>query len=201
VLADTRPSWRPTLYASFAFGCATTCSKPAGSLTDFADDESAMRINSNPFAFVTAAHLRTQQTRRQPERCAEAKWRLAQALYTRNWDVQRVFDLYLIIDSLMRLPANLEHEVWDKIHELCGSTTMRYISSAERFGREEGLEQGLAKGRREALREVLARQLTKRFGPLASEVQARLQAADAGQLEAWVEAVLDADSVEEVFAR
>jgi len=62
---------------------------PIANFTDFASEEPALLADPNPFALVTAAHMLTQQTRKPPELRAEAKWRLAQVLYTRNWDAQR----------------------------------------------------------------------------------------------------------------
>ena len=47
---------------------------------------------------------------------------------------------------------------------------------------------------------MLARLLTRRFGVSATEVDARLQAATLEQLEAWIDRILDADSVDALFA-
>jgi hypothetical protein len=46
---------------------------------------------------------------------------------------------------------------------------------------------------------MLARQLTHRFGPLPDWAEVRLREADVVQLEAWADAVLDAESLAEVF--
>ena len=46
---------------------------------------------------------------------------------------------------------------------------------------------------------MLTRFLTKRFGPLDEVTRERLQNAEVGQIEAWSDRVLDAESIEEVF--
>ncbi len=44
------------------------------------------------------------------------------------------------------------------------------------------------------------RQLNKRFGPLSPEAAQRLQAATPEQLELWTDRILDAPSLDAVFA-
>lgn len=67
-------------------------------------------------------------------------------------------------------------------------------------GREQGLEQGRQKARLEGEGTILRRQLTRRFGPLPQNVLDRLDRADAHELEAWADRVIDATSLDEVFA-
>jgi hypothetical protein len=59
-------------------------------------------------------------------------------------------------------------------------------------GRSEGRREGRNEGRSDGMAAVLLRQLTRRFGPLAPEVVARVRAASPAQLEAWCDRVLDA---------
>ena len=62
---------------------------------------------------------------------------------------------------------------------------------------QEGIVKGIPVG--EAL--LLRRQLTRRFGPVPGWVEAKLAGAEPAQLEAWGERVLDAPSLEGVFAQ
>jgi hypothetical protein len=86
----------------------------------------------------------------------------------------------------MRLPADLEAELWRDIQEWERSDSMPYVTSVERIG--------LERGRREGESLLLARLLTKRFGPLPEQIQERLAQASTAQLEAWAEAAFDAPS-------
>ncbi len=70
---------------------------------------------------------------------------------------------------------------------------MSYVSILERRGIEKGIEEGE--------RGVLIRQLTRRFGPLDDSTLARLQHANAADLERWVDNIMDAETLDEVFAR
>lgn len=67
-------------------------------------------------------------------------------------------------------------------------------------GREEGLARGLAKGREEGRMQVLEHQLTLKFGPLPEHVRTRIEQATLIDLEQWLERVLFAGSLDEVFA-
>jgi predicted transposase YdaD len=58
-------------------------------------------------------------------------------------------------------------------------------------GRQEGEQKGEAK--------MLTRQLTQRFGDLSSGVREKISAAGLDELELWIDRVLDARSLEDVF--
>jgi hypothetical protein len=47
---------------------------------------------------------------------------------------------------------------------------------------------------------LLTRQLTRRFGTLPADVTARMEDADTDTLEAWADRLLDARTLDEVFA-
>ncbi|MEO5332450.1 MAG: DUF4351 domain-containing protein [Magnetococcus sp. YQC-5] len=58
------------------------------------------------------------------------------------------------------------------------------------------LQEALAEGQRE----ILSHQLCHRFGPISDQVVGQIQMADKGVLEKWSERILDARSIEDVFA-
>jgi hypothetical protein len=62
-----------------------------------------------------------------------------------------------------------------------------------------GLEQGLIEGKLEGQAGMLYRQLTRRFGVLSEDTQARLSHATLEQLEQWADNILDAVTQEDVF--
>jgi len=65
--------------------------------------------------------------------------------------------------------------------------------------KNEGLREGRKEGRREGMANILARQLELKFGPLQPKDHARIDGADAERLLEWVERVLTAQSLDEVF--
>ena len=87
-----------------------------------------------------------------------------------------------------KIPAEDLRVTFERILERTEETIM---STAEML-RREGRVQGRV--------EVLLRLLTKRFGALSTETVARINAAAIPELDRWVERVLDAKTLAEVFA-
>ena len=175
-------------------------------------------------ALLTAAHLHTRRTKRDAAARFQAKRLVVRQLYRHGWERQRIIDLFRVIDWLMRLPPELERRLLREIHEIEEERRMPYVTSAERIGREDGLKQGLQQGLQEGLQQglqeglqqglqeglqqglqqgerlMLERMLIRRFGPLPGWVKGRLDAASVAELEAFGLRVLEADSLEAVFA-
>ena len=80
------------------------------------------------------------------------------------------------------------------LNELKMALAERFDQWAQKY-EQIGIEQGIEKG--EAL--VLQRLLTKRFGTLPSELVVTISTAPAAQIDVWVDRVIDAASLEEVF--
>jgi hypothetical protein len=109
VLADDSAAWRPRAFGRELFGCRHVLEYPLVKLVDYADRLEDRLEDPNPFALVTAAHRLTRATRGDTESRYAAKWRLARLLYKRDWDRQRIIDLF--IDWMMRLPPELENKL------------------------------------------------------------------------------------------
>jgi len=174
VLADDDPAWCESNFGFEIFGCRHHLHYPVAKLTDLTGDHDVLLEHPNPFALVTAAHHLTRHPRRNPESRFEAKRRLVRLLYARNWDRERILGFFAVLDWMMRLPEDLENEVWHDIEKIEGERKVKYVTSVERLaikrGMEKGMTKGLEKGRAEGRTEggaaVLARQLNRRFGPL-----------------------------------
>ena len=72
----------------------------------------------------------------------------------------------------------------------------RFVTSFEEIGREEGLVEGQTKGQRT----LVLRLLTRKVGPLAPELQARIAALDPEALLTLSEALLDFTSMADLTA-
>lgn len=199
VLADETTSWHPSSFESEALGCQLHFKFPTAKLLDYRDQEEALLDDANPFALVTLAHLLTQATRKDMEARFAAKWKLVQLLYRRGWDKQRVIDLFSVLDWMMALPAHLTQSLWHNIEVLEEKEKMRYVTSIERLFIEKGVQQGKLEGKLEGEAAALQRLLSRRFGPLPSNVIARIDSATPDQIESWLDAVLDAPHLESIF--
>lgn len=66
-------------------------------------------------------------------------------------------------------------------------------------GMEKGVKQGLEQGMEQGRVKLLLRLLRVKFGPLAPELEARVQAAGGEQIELWAERILTAQSLDAMF--
>jgi hypothetical protein len=203
VLADDNDGWKPDHYGFDLLGCRHSLIFPIVKLLEFTDQVDQLEADRNPFALVTAAHLRTRQTKGDPDARYQAKRALVHLLYRHDWSRRRILDLFVVLDWMMRLPEALELQLWQDIELIEGEMKMPYVTSIERLASERGLQQGKMEGRLEGKLEgeaaVLERLLTKRFGPLDEASQGRLKSASLKQLEQWTDRILDAPTLWAVF--
>jgi predicted transposase YdaD len=71
-----------------------------------------------------------------------------------------------------------------------------FAEEKKKEGRQEGEQLGILKG----TAKTLLRQMTKRFGPQPDVVASRIQSADERTLEKWTDRILDATTLDDVFA-
>jgi hypothetical protein len=178
VLADPERVWRPASFSYEVFGCGLLLTFRTAKLQDHADRIDALLADDNPFALLTAAHLLTQQTHRQPMLRLAAKWKLTRLLLERDWERQRIVNLFHVIDWIMRLPKELEDQFWQDTVEHQGRPTMEnYIPRGARIemqrelaqakekamhdgrlegmqlGRKEGIQQGMRQGMQQGMQQ------------------------------------------------
>lgn len=209
VLADNGARWRPSHFGYALLGSAMRFDFTVAKLLDYPEGE--LVISDNPFAYVTLAHRHTAKTRGAVEARAAAKWRLTKLLFQRDWNKERIQDLYFVIDWMMSLPLEHERVFWDRVAKFAKESNMAWISTGERIGRidgmkeglkigrEEGRKEGREEGRRQATVDMIAELLQERFGALPASTRARLDAAPMEQLSTWLKASVKMQTLDEVF--
>jgi len=160
------------------------------SLLVWEPSELVRRAADNPFAVVALAQLAAHRRASGPERKAR-KAEIIALLYRYGYERDTARKLLRFIDWLIRLPRPLELALQRDLAQFEEQTKMSYVTSWERFAREEGLQQGEAR--------ALLRQLQLKFGPLDPDLTARVQAAKPAQLDVWLDRVLTATGPGEVF--
>ncbi|MDO4232246.1 MAG: Rpn family recombination-promoting nuclease/putative transposase [Lautropia sp.] len=104
------------------------------------------------------------------------------------WALPKVQDL-----KELRMGLAEKVERWAKEHEQRG----------EQRGRQEGLREGLEKGQAEGAQQaqtlILQRLLARRFGELPPQILGKIQHASPGQVDTWIDRVLDAPTLEAIF--
>jgi predicted transposase/invertase (TIGR01784 family) len=203
VLADDQVNWRPDNFSYSVLGSKTSIHFPIAKLTDYHDMVNELLTMDNSFAVVTATHIMTQQTRKNAVARYKAKQLLVRLLYQRQWDKQRIINLFSVIDWMMRLPEELDQQLWQEIEIFEENEKMQYVTSIERIGIAKGLQEGRQEGRQEGLlegeAEMLGLMLKHRFGELSDTVVNKLRHAKEDQLKQWLISAISAPNLDTVF--
>ncbi|MEZ4266085.1 MAG: Rpn family recombination-promoting nuclease/putative transposase [Myxococcota bacterium] len=94
----------------------------------------------------------------------------------------------------------VETEVRPDLKEIVMSTAERLRNEGRVKGREEGRQEGIEIGALAAMRRILLRLIQLRLGPPTREVQDRIAVATEPELARWTERVIDAATIDELFA-
>jgi hypothetical protein len=146
ILADEVDSWRPGSYSSEQWGCEINFKFPMVKLLDYNDQIDSLLDQTNPFAIITAAHLKTKATKNNPQERYTWKWTITRALYEKGFSTKDILGLYRLVDWLMLLPEDMTKKFTQDLIAYEEEKKMPYITSAERIGIEKGLVEGMDKG-------------------------------------------------------
>lgn len=114
------------------------------------------------------------------------RWTLTRRLYEAGYRRKDILELYRLIDWLLSLPPELGRKYKAQVIEYESAKHMPYVTSTERFAREEGLEEGLQrglergleqgvlKGELKALQENVIETLLIRFGPITPNIRRQI---------------------------
>ncbi len=107
--------------------------------------------------------------------------------------------LRLVMSYILTVTEVDPAPIVDWAHQVSLQAQEAYVTAAEKIeqrARAKALAEGMAEGRRA----VLSKQLTRRFGALPVSAQQLLREANEEQLDDWALRMLDAASLEQVFA-
>jgi hypothetical protein len=143
---------------------------PAVKLLDYRERIEELEESSNPFAVIVAAHLTTQETRRDGTGRYEGKLRIAKSLYRRGYSRQDILELFRLIDWMISLPKAAEEQFLRQIQSFEEEKQMPYVTSFERLGHERGVAEGILQKGIEDVIEVLE----VRFGEVPTEISQKI---------------------------
>jgi hypothetical protein len=143
VLADDDPNWRPSAYRRSLWGCSVGMNFQPVKLLDYRGREAELEASKNPFAKVVLAHLKTLETRADPNDRRSWKFRIARGLHECGFGDADVNELMKLVDWLMELPAVLQEDFWQKLDEYEEGLRMPYVTSFERGAMLDLIEQAL----------------------------------------------------------
>jgi hypothetical protein len=196
VLTDDNDGWRPGRFGYELWGCKVNFEFPTVKLADYRGRWAELEASDNPFAVVVMAHLKTRETRHDPEHRHFWKFYLIRHLYDRGYGRQDILNLFHFIDWMMRLPDDLEAQWITQVEQLEAERKMQYVTSLERFAMQKGREEGREEGRETAIR-LLLRLLTHRFGEVPESLPNRMHALTLEQTEQFMDLALSSQSLAE----
>jgi hypothetical protein len=172
ILADTRTRWRPRQFRYGRWGTELRFSFPIVKLADYRKRWAELEASTNPFATVVMAHLKAQDTQKNPQERGQWKWLLTRRLYERGYRREDILQLFRFIDWIMHLPHELQLSFRQQVYAYEEEQRMPYITSIERMGiekgraegRVEGRAEGRAEGQYEELLSAIELMLNLRFG-------------------------------------
>jgi hypothetical protein len=165
---------------------------PVLNLRDWQHKLDELETNPNPFSVVILAQLLAHKTNKQPIQRKDGKFKLIRLLYERGYDRRDILELFRFIDWMLKLPKELELQLNRELVLIEEEQKMRYVTSIERFAREEGEARGEAN--------TLLKLLKLKFGNMPDWVEEKVNSADTTQLDQWVEKIFTAESLDSLLA-
>jgi hypothetical protein len=138
ILGDGRRRWRPKKHHEGKYGSADSCTWIPIKLLDLSQNLGDLESDENVFALFVAAHLETMMTRRDLTARQQAKLRVLSSLQMRKLEPAEGREWYRLIDWLMKLPAELNEQVYETLVRQHTEEPMKYVSFAEQKGIEKG---------------------------------------------------------------
>jgi hypothetical protein len=211
VLGDDQAGWRPNQFGYSLGGCTLRLEFPVVKLLDYTGREAELEADPNLFAPVVLAHLKTLETREDPGARRAWKVRLLKGLLERGLSAEEIRQLFRLIDWMMDLPEQLAQQVRQELYDYQRERQMPFITSFERFAREEGRQEGEAEGMRKGreegenegvrkgLLEGIEGMLDLRFGAAGLELLPALRrVADLAVLRSFQQAIRRGESLDEL---
>jgi hypothetical protein len=170
-------------------------------------DELEALAQTNPFAVLVMAHLKSMETQREYEQRYVWKRVLFRMLLESQYDREDILALLRFVDWLLQMPTTLENRLDKEMEKMDTVQDVPFLTHWERRGikkgHKEGHREGKKEGRKEGLREGKAELLKglarHRFGELPSWAEERLDRADVETLERFSHRLLDAEQLEDIF--
>ena len=159
VLGDESNKWRPNTYSYAIGGCEVSLKFPIAKLLDYESRWQELETNTNPFAIIVMAHLKTKATTGNLSEREQWKWTLVRGLYERGLNKEQIVKLFKIIDMMMTLPEQLQQKLVKKINSFEEERKMPFISPTEQMAIERGKEIGTLQNARNYITTVLQARL------------------------------------------
>jgi len=124
-------------------------------LLDYRLKRAEIESSDNIFGVVVLAYLESLETKGNLDKRFLSKLSLIKKLYEKGYKKKDTINLYRFIDWVINLSPDLEKDLIEEVKRYEEVINMKYITTAERLGREEGLKEGLKQGLLEGIKLAL----------------------------------------------
>ena len=154
VLADTNENYRPTTFKFSRSGTENTFTYPIAKLTDFETEEdwASLQTSDNVFALVVMAQIKAKRLKGNEGELFAFKVGLTRSLYERGYSVEKIRELFKLIDWMLWLPSEFDEQLRRAVDEAQGDKIMPYITTFERLSYNEGFEEAEKRFEQERLK-------------------------------------------------
>jgi hypothetical protein len=166
VLADDKARWKPDRYEFEHWGAGITARFLVSKLLEWKERWEEMEQSKNPFAIAVMAHLKTMETRYNPELRAEWRYRFVRRLYEGGFSREQVIQMLRFLEWVMALPPDEERAFYERVEGLDKEKKMEWVTSFEHNGMLV------------ATREAVLGALEARFGAVSPLLAAELDGID-----------------------
>ena len=132
------------------WGCKLSFQFPIVKVLDYVEKWDDLKQDPNPFSMVVMAHIKARHIRKQ-DADIKKRWKfyLVKMLYEKGYGKKDILELFRFIDWLIKLPDDLEKQLWDEISFIEEEKKMTYVTNIERLGIEQGIQMGVIQEARE----------------------------------------------------
>ena len=164
VLADDREGWKPDRYEFEHWNAGITSRFLVSKLLEWKERWGELDESENAFAIAVMAHLKTMETRNNPQERAKWRFRFVRRLYEGGFVREHVIEMLRFLDWMMVLTEDLEVLHNERIGELEKERKVEYVTSWQRNGIKTGIETGIKTGALQKAREDVREVLDARWG-------------------------------------
>ena len=147
VLGDESASWRPDVHHEGLWNCTVEFRFPTVKLVDYTGCDALLEADANPFAAVTLAHLKAQETKENPVNRYNWKVRLVKGLFDRGFDRVRIVRLFRVIDWVIKLSTTQRVLFKQEIDRFREEKKLPLLSPTQELWQEEREAKERAEGR------------------------------------------------------
>ena len=188
VLGDPVQDWRPDSFGYSQWGSGADAHFRVKKLLDYAGHEEELAHDSNPFAIITLAHMKTLATQRNNESRLEWKVRILDYVCSQEWPEVRKVDLVRCLDLMMPVPRPMQQKfdrIWKRYEEegkmptaLMSHREREWLKEGRKAGQEEGRKAGQEEGKLSEARTALLEALDAKYGRAADTVAENIKRLD-----------------------